>query len=99
MGARASFEVPPVKAMTGEPVRPWKSMPAVVSARIGVLRSTAMVASTWRASAALSSNAVISPTRMPLNRTAEPASSPDTGLSKRTWYMARARSTPALLSQ
>ena len=34
--ASGSVEVPPVSDTTGDPVRPWKSMPTAVSSRTGV---------------------------------------------------------------
>ena len=55
--ASGDVEVPPVSAITGDPVRPWKSMPTAVSARTGVLRSMAMVACTWRGLSGLSCEA------------------------------------------
>ena len=76
-------ETPPVSAITGEPIRPWKSMPTAVSARTGVLRSMTTVACTCRGLAGSSARAVTSPTRMPLKCTAEPRSSPETEFSKR----------------
>ena len=55
------------------PVRPRKSRPTTVSARIGVPGSTAIVAITSIGRSGTRATAVTSPTVMPLNWTSEPA--------------------------
>ena len=58
--------------------------PAFVSALTGVVRSTLTVARTSSGRSALNCRRVTSPTRIPLNRTAEPSRKPETEPSKRT---------------
>ncbi len=53
-------------------------MLTTVSLRIGVPRSTAIMAVTSWGASALSPSSVTSPTRRPLNSTADPTSSPET---------------------
>ena len=76
--------VPPVRAISGTPVRPPKTRPTLVSARIGVSVATAIVTSTPAGSSGTSFRSVTSPTRMPLNCTGAPRRSPETDCSKRT---------------
>ncbi len=71
-------ELPPRNATAAPPVSPWVSMLTCVSARIGVPLTTAIVAITSWGASALSPSPVTSPTRMPLNKTVEPISRPET---------------------
>ena len=70
--------MPPSSAITGTPVRPWNSRPTLVSARTGVVEATEIVALTRRGLSGARPRSVTSPTRMPLNSTAAPTSSPGT---------------------
>jgi len=75
---------PPMSVTAAAPVSPCDSMPTSVSARTGVPRSTPIVASARSGCSGSRPRSVTSPTRMPLNSTAEPTSSPEIELSKRT---------------
>jgi hypothetical protein len=92
--ASGDFETPPVSAITGDPVRPWKSMVTAVSARTGALRSMEIVACTWRGLSGLSCRPDTSPTRMPLNSTVPPVRRPDTEPSNSTRKKARSPLPP-----
>ena len=81
--ASGSFEAPPVSAITGDPVRPWKSMVTAVSARTGALRSMAMVACTCLGLSESSSETRHLADADAVEQHGRPRSSPDTGLSKR----------------
>ena len=70
--------VPPSSAITGTPVKPWNSSPTLVSERTGVVEATEIVASTRRGLSGARPRSVTSPTRIPLNSTAAPTSSPGT---------------------
>src|SRR5271163_4048122 len=78
------FDAPPVSETAAVPMRPWKAMPTLVSARTGVALSTVMAAMIARGSSLSSCRLATSPTRMPLNWTAAPSCNPDTVFSNRT---------------
>ena len=82
-GASGVPALPPLSVTAAPPVSPCVSRPTWVSLLMGVLGSTPMVAITWSGASAESERLVTSPTRMPLNNTAEPISRPDTEPWKR----------------
>ncbi len=70
-----------------------------MSVRIGVERSTRMMATTVLGSSSSRRSDATSPTLMPLNSTAEPVVRPVTGPEKTTRMLARAACSPAFVSQ